>query len=197
MPKPTNSPWPTSSPLLPSRTRAEIDRWILSVLQSLIRNINREMEEYRLYAVIPPILLFIDDLTNWYIRRSRRRFWSQRGVQDDADKLAAFATLYEVLVGFARVAAPVIPFITEEIYQSLVKRLDGRAPDSVHHTDYPTADAAVIDTRLEDAMTVVRSVVNLGRGLRKRHGLKVRQPLSRLTVVTPRRGRGLGRRITS
>jgi isoleucyl-tRNA synthetase len=164
--------------------RAEIDRWILSVLQSLVTTVNREMEQYRLYAVIPPILRFIDDLTNWYIRRSRRRFWSQRGIGDDTDKMAAFATLYEVLVGFSKVAAPVVPFMTEQIYQDLVKKVDAGAPDSVHHTDYPVADESVIDRDLEAAMEVVRNVVNMGRGLRKRNDLKVRQPLSRLTVVT-------------
>ena len=164
--------------------RAEIDRWILSVLQSLIERVNREMEDYRLYNVIPPILGFIDDLTNWYIRRSRRRFWSQRGSGDDADKLAAFATLYEVLVTFAKVAAPVLPFIAEELFQRLVRDLDPSAPESVHHTDYPVADAAVIDTSLESAMATVRTIVNLGHGLRKRHEVKVRQPLETLTVVT-------------
>ena len=168
----------------PVSERAEIDRWILSVLQSLVSTVNREMEEYRLYAVIPPILHFIDDLTNWYIRRSRRRFWSQRGVGDDRDKLAAFATLYEVLVGFSKVAAPVIPFMTEEIYQNLVKAVDPEAADSVHHTDYPLADSDAIDRDLEIAMDTVRTVVNMGRALRKRHNLKVRQSLSRLIVVT-------------
>jgi isoleucyl-tRNA synthetase len=164
--------------------RPELDRWIISVLQSLIRDVNREMEEYRLYAVVPPILGFIDDLTNWYIRRSRRRFWAQRSDSDDRDKLAAFATLYEVLVTFSKVAAPVLPFIAEEIYQRLVVAIDPGAPESVHHTDYPEADPAVIDVGLEAAMGVVRTVVNLGRALRKREQVRVRQPLSRLTVVT-------------
>jgi isoleucyl-tRNA synthetase len=169
----------------PISERAEIDRWIISVLQSLIRRVNREMEDYRLYAVITPILGFIDDLTNWYIRRSRRRFWSQRGVGNDADKLAAFATLYEVLVMFSRVAAPVLPFVTEEMYQRLVRDgATGVVPDSVHHADYPSADPTVIDESLEAAMATVRTVVNLGRALRKRSELKVRQPLSQLTVVT-------------
>lgn len=168
----------------PVEGRTEIDRWIVSVLQSLIRQVNAEMEDYRLYSVIPPILGFIDDLTNWYIRRSRRRFWSQRGAGDDADKLAAFATLYEVLVTFARVAAPVLPFISEELFQRLVRDLDPAAPESVHHTDYPLADDAVIEADLEAAMATVRTIVNLGHGLRKRHEVKVRQPLSNLTVVT-------------
>jgi len=168
----------------PPAERSEIDRWILSMLQSLIRQVNLEMESYRLFAVISPILGFIDDLTNWYIRRSRRRFWSKRGATTEADKLAAFATLYEVLVSFAGVAAPVLPFITEELYQRLVVDGGGDRPASVHHTDYPRPDAAVIDEDLEASMAIVRQIVNLGHGLRKRHEIKVRQPLSRLTVVT-------------
>jgi isoleucyl-tRNA synthetase len=164
--------------------RPELDRWIVSVLQSLVRDVNQEMEHYRLYAVVPPILGFIDDLTNWYIRRSRRRFWARRGAAGSEDKLSAFATLYEVLVTFSQVAAPVLPFITEEIYQHLVRPIDGDAPMSVHHTDYPTANPEVIDQVLEEAMSVVRTVVNLGRGLRKAEQVRVRQPLSTLTVVT-------------
>ena len=142
------------------------------------------MEGYRLYAVIPPIIGFVGHLTNWYIRRSRRRFWSHRGGDDDRDKLAAFATLYEVLSTFVRVAAPILPFITEELYRGLVRTIDDTAPDSVHHTDYPTADESLIDTDLEAAMATIRAVVNLGRGLRKRHEIRVRQPLSTVTVVT-------------
>jgi isoleucyl-tRNA synthetase len=168
----------------PPAQRAEIDRWILSVLQSLIRRVNAEMEGYRLYNVIPPILGFIDDLTNWYIRRSRRRFWTQRGAGDDADKLSAFATLYEVLVTFAKVAAPVLPFIAEELYQRLVHDLDESAPESVHHSDYPVANSAAIDTELEADMATIRTIVTLGHGLRKRHEVKVRQPLGKLTVIT-------------
>jgi isoleucyl-tRNA synthetase len=164
--------------------RSELDRWILSVLQSLIRQVNVEMKGYRLFAVISPILGFIDDLTNWFIRRSRRRFWSKRGATTETDKLAAFATLYEVLVTFAKVAAPVLPFITEELYQRLVADQDADGAASVHHTDYPQPDDAIIDEDLETAMATVRQIVNLGRGLRKRHEIRVRQPLAQLTVVT-------------
>ncbi len=168
----------------PVAERSELDRWIISVLQSLIRDVNTEMERYQLYAVVPPILGFIDDLTNWYIRRSRRRFWARRGGGDDRDKLAAFATLYEVLVTFSKVAAPVLPFITEEIYQGLVQAVEPDAPVSVHHTDYPSADPDVINEDLEQSMAVVRRVVTMGRALRKREQVRVRQPLSTLTVVT-------------
>jgi isoleucyl-tRNA synthetase len=168
----------------PLEDRPEIDRWVVSVLQSLISDVNTEMESYKLYSVIPPVIGFVGDLTNWYIRRSRRRFWAHRGAADDADKMAAFATLYEVLVTFAKVAAPVLPFVTEEIYQGLVRAVDDTAPESVHHTDFPEADRTSIDEALESSMRTVRTVVNLGRGLRKRHDVRVRQPLRTVTVVT-------------
>jgi isoleucyl-tRNA synthetase len=168
----------------PIGERPEIDRWIISVLQSLIANVNKEMEAYRLFSVVPPIIGFVGHLTNWYIRRSRRRFWAHRNDGDDLDKMAAFATLYEVLTTFATVAAPVLPFVTEEIYQGLVPVVTPDAPRSVHHMDYPIADRSAIDEDLERAMETVRTVVNLGRGLRKREDLRVRQPLSSVTVVS-------------
>jgi isoleucyl-tRNA synthetase len=167
----------------PPQERPLLDRWILSVLQSLIATVNEQMEGYYLYNVIPPTLGFIDDLTNWYVRRSRRRFWTARG-EDDADKLAAFATLYEVLTTFIRVLAPVLPFITERLYQDLVVEPGADGPDSVHLAEFPTADESLIDRELEAAISVVRRVVSAGHALRKRHSLRVRQPLSRLTVIT-------------
>jgi isoleucyl-tRNA synthetase len=170
----------------PAAERPEMDRWILSVLQSLIEEVNTQMEGYYLYNVVPPTLGLIDHLTNWYVRRSRRRFWRSRGEsgEGDADKLAAFATLYEVLTTFSEVLAPVLPFITEHIYQDLVARHHSDAPSSVHHRDFPMADEALIDRELETAMAHVREVVRLGRNLRKKEGHRVRQPLSRLTVLT-------------
>lgn len=174
----------------PAEERPEIDRWILSVVQSLIRQVNREMEGYYLYAVIPPLIDFVDDLTNWYIRRSRRRFWRQRGRQGEEterDTLAAFATLYEVLVTFTKLMAPVLPFATEAMYQGLVVAQRGggeTGPASVHHCAYPEADLTKIDGDLEAEMAIVRSAVSLGRGLRVSHRLRVRQPLPELTVVS-------------
>lgn len=165
--------------------RPEIDRWILSILQSLVEQVNTEMEGYYLYNVVPATLGFVDHLTNWYVRRSRRRFWRVRsGDAEDQDKLAAFATLYEVINRFIEVLAPLLPFITEHIYQDLVVRHDAGAPSSVHHRDFPVADAALIDAALETDMATVREVVRLGRNLRKREGCRVRQPLRRLTVFT-------------
>ncbi len=111
----------------PVEARPELDRWILSVLQGLVDDVNRQMEGYYLFNVVPPILGFVEDLTNWYVRRSRRRFWRTRD-EDDSDKLSAFATLYEVLGSFVTVLAPVLPFITEHIYQDLVARLDPTRP---------------------------------------------------------------------
>jgi len=162
--------------------RPEMDRWILSVLQSLIAAVNEQMEGYYLYNVIPPVLGFVDDLTNWYVRRSRRRFWRTRG-EDDVDKLAAFATLYEVLVRFVEVLAPVLPFITEHIYRDLVARLAPEAPVSVHLRMYPQASEDLMHKSLEQDMAITREVVRLGHSLRKQNQLRVRRPLARLTVI--------------
>ncbi len=164
--------------------RPEIDRWILSMLQSLVRRVNIEMEGYYLYKVIPPLIEFVDHLTNWYIRRSRRRFWNSRVAGGD-DALAAFATLYEVLVTFSKLLAPVLPFVTETMYQELVvaRRDNATGPASIHHEDYPEANTSLIDPGLEQAMAAVRRVVSLGRGLRVTEAIRIRQPLARLMVV--------------
>jgi isoleucyl-tRNA synthetase len=171
---------PRGAAASPSEKRADIDRWVISVLQSLIADVNREMESYRLYNVVPRLVHFIDDLTNWYVRRSRPRFWKS---DDDADKANAYATLYEVLVTFAKVLAPFMPFITETVYQRLVRPVDAAAPASVHFSDYPVASPRLIDSALEARMQVARDVVALGRKLREEHRIRVRQPLRRLTVV--------------
>jgi len=161
--------------------RAELDRFILSRLESLVRDVNREMEGYRLYNVVPRLVDFIDVLTNWYVRLSRRRFWKS---QDDADKTEAYETLYEVLTKFATVVAPFMPFLSEFVYQRTVRAVDPSAPASVHFVDFPSADLERIDDALEVRMELVRRIVSLGRRLREEQKLKVRQPLGRLTVVT-------------
>ncbi len=165
--------------------RPELDRWILSMLQSLVREVNEQMDGYYLYKVIPPLLGFIDHLTNWYIRRSRRRFWRQ--AEDEAgreDKSSAYATLYEVLVTFAELMAPVLPFLTESMYQNLVSEPAGKTDDSVHLRDYPAPLEDRIDAALEQNMAVTRTVVGLGRALRQTHDLRTRQPLRHVMVVT-------------
>jgi len=164
------------------KDRPELDRWLVSTLQSLVAEVNTQMEGYYLYKVVPPMLSFIDDLTNWYIRRSRARFWG-KGLSDD--KRAAYATLYEVLVTFSKVLAPVMPFMAESMYQRLVKEPGvAGARDSVHLCDYPIVDAALIHRDIEAAMAAVRTAVGLGRALRDKHKLKNRQPLATCTIVS-------------
>ena len=166
--------------------RADLDRWVISTLQSLIREVNQQMEGYYLYKVVPPIVGFIDDLTNWYIRRSRRRFWRPATTPEARiDKAAAYATLYEVLVTFSKVMAPILPFITDAVYQHLVVD-PGVAPqdkESIHLCDYPEVEREKIDETLEAEVTHVRQVVRMGRALRTQHSLKTRQPLRAMTIV--------------
>jgi len=172
---------PKTSQQVPLDQRLRIDRWIISRLQSMFSDVNREMEAYRLYNVVPALLTFIDDLTNWYIRRSRRRFWKS---ENDADKNAAYTTLYEVLLSLVKALAPFMPFITEEIFQNLSGHHQKGKTASVHHEDYPMANSDLQDQDLERAMATVRTVVNLGRSLRTRHKVKIRQPLCEIRVVT-------------
>ena len=160
-----------------------LDRWILSELQTLVHVINEEMEAYRLYRTVPAMVQFVEKLTNWYIRRSRRRFWKS---EDDADKASAYATLYRVLVTFSKSLAPILPFITESIYRNLaVTGGDGEAPESIHLCDMPLADESLRDPDLEAQMKLAVLASSLGRSLRSRHNLKIRQPLRRLFLLPP------------
>lgn len=171
----------------PLAARNEIDRWVVSKLQSLIATINEEMKGYYLYKTLPPALAFIDDLTNWYIRRSRRRFWKNATNHEERmDKLSAYATLYEVLTTFSKVLAPMLPFISESLYQNLVVGAHMHKPgeDSVHLCDFPLADEKKIDLELERHTDLVRLVVGMGRALREKYRQKTRQPLKSITVVT-------------
>jgi isoleucyl-tRNA synthetase len=167
----------------------ELDRWIVSLLSGLVASVNKEMEEYNLYKVVPLLVDFIDNLTNWYIRRSRRRFWKS---ENDADKNDAYTTLYWVLVEFSKVMAPFLPFLTEAIYRNLTGGRTGPASGSVHCAPYPAGDAALFDAALDEKMRCARSVVTMARALRSRFNLKTRQPLSELVVVIRNNGkRGL------
>lgn len=161
---------------------SRLDRWILSELQTLVHHMNAEMEAYRLYRTVPAMVVFVDKLTNWYIRRSRRRFWKS---EDDADKGSAYATLYRVLIALSRVLAPVLPFVTEAIHQNLVRRNDSGAPESVHLCRMPQADETLRDADLEEQMALAMQAVALGRSLRSKHNLKIRQPLGRLYLLSP------------
>ena len=154
-----------------------LDRWIVSSMETLIADVTAAMDAYDLQRSVRPFVKFVEDLTNWYIRRSRRRFWKS---QNDGDKLCAYRTLRYVLVQLAKVAAPFTPFIAEEIYRNLRGEGD---PESVHLCDFPTANAAARDLDLERRMADVQAVVELGRRLRADNDLKVRQPLSVLKVA--------------
>ncbi len=154
-----------------------MDRWIQSSLARLEQEVTDAMDRYDLQASVRPFVAFIEDLTNWYIRRSRRRFWK---TEDDTDKVQAYSTLYDVLLGLCKIAAPFTPFISETIYQNL--KTDAM-PESVHLNDFPTAADAKRDEVLEGQMAMVMSAVEQGRTLRAEYKLKNRQPLAKMHVV--------------
>ena len=154
-----------------------LDRWIVSSLETLVAGVTEAMDQYDLQRAVRPFVAFVEDLTNWYIRRSRRRFWKS---QNDGDKLHAYRTLRYVLVQLSKVAAPFTPFIAEEIYRNLKGASD---PESVHLCAFPAADAAARDLPLEKRMADVQAAVKLGHQLRVDNDLKVRQPLSALKLA--------------
>ncbi len=159
-----------------------LDRWILSVCEGLVRDVTDGLEAYELPRAIAPIVDFVDSLNNWYIRRSRRRFWrSGAAGEGDADKAEAYATLFRVLRRLAAVAAPFVPFIAEEIWGNL--RRPGEE-ESVHLLDWPAYDARYRDEALERKMASVRHAVSMGRALRVQCDIKVRQPLAAVHLVT-------------
>lgn len=150
---------------------ALIDRWIVSVMNKLIHDVELGMDQYDLSLAVEPFVGFVDQLTNWYIRRSRRRFWAD---EDSKDRQEAFATLYYVLMNLVKIAAPFVPFIADAIYRNLRTELD---PESVHTCNYPVYHQDWRILSLEEGMASIQAVVSLGHALRKEHKLKVRQPL--------------------
>ena len=159
--------------------RPLMDQWIISTLQSLIKDVNEKMENYYLYEVIPPLISFIDELTNWYVRSNRKRFWKEKGV-DDRDKINAFKTLHEVLLEFSKTMAPVLPFICEQIYQGLVEAEN----TSIHYEDYPVADDNLINTELENDILIAKNIIRSARNIRLNVGLPNKQPLRSIKIVT-------------
>ena len=155
-----------------------LDRWIVSVSQKMINDVTKALDDYDLSAAIDPMLAFIDQINNWYIRRNRRRFWRH---ENDTDKLDAYGALYYALRTFALVAAPFIPFLSEEMWQNLKTPED---KESVHLMDYPVYNAALRDEELEFQMATVQKAVSMGRSLRNQFNLKNRQPLSAVALVT-------------
>ena len=171
-----------SSPAPALSRRPALDRWILSRLHGVVRDVTADLEKWDPQGAALAMERFWEDLSNWYVRRSRRRFWKSA---NDADKVAAEHTLYEVLTTFVRLVAPFMPFLAESMYLNLVRRAMPEAAPSVHHTDWPTADEAAIDEQLERAMTVVRRIVSVAAAARHAANVKVRMPLARLVAVVP------------
>ncbi len=159
----------------------ELDGWILSRLQSLVAEVRERMDRYEIYRVVPGLVDLVDELTNWYIRRSRRRFWSEGSAGDAGhDTLNAFRTLHHVLLELSKILAPFLPFIAEEIYGNLS---GGRGEDSVHLDRYPEVRREWIDPALERRMRLAILAARIGRALRAKHEVRVRQPLASMTVA--------------
>ncbi|MEG1781612.1 MAG: DUF5915 domain-containing protein, partial [Oscillospiraceae bacterium] len=161
-----------------------MDRWLLSRLNSMVKNTDEHLSAYRIPEATKSLQEFVDDMSNWYVRRSRERFWA-KGMEQD--KINAYMTLYTALVTLSKAAAPIVPFMTEQIYQNLVCTVDKTAPVSVHLCRYPVADTKRIDTELEKDMSLVLEIATLGRAARNAANLKNRQPLASLYVKADRR----------
>ncbi len=152
-----------------------LDRWLLSALNTLVRDVTQAMETYDVLGATRPIENFVNQLSNWYLRRSRRRFWKS---ESDGDKNAAYSTLYQALVTVSKLLAPSMPFIAEELYQNLVHKLDEDSPLSVHLVDWPLYDSDLIQEDLNKEMTLVMKLASLGHAARNKANKKVRQPLA-------------------
>ena len=158
-----------------------MDKWLLSKLNSLVAQVDHNLENYKIPETARALQEFVDDMSNWYVRRGRERFWA-KGMEQD--KINAYMTLYTALVTVCKAAAPMVPFITEEIYLNLVKSIDPTAQDSIHLCDFPAADTTVIDKQLEKDMDQVLNIVVLGRAARNNANIKNRQPIGKMYVKT-------------
>ena len=167
---------------VPLAERPLLDRWLIGELNTLVQTVTDGLEEYDATSTCRAIQQFVDDLSNWYVRRSRRRFWKS---ESDADKLAAYRTLYEALVTVVKLLAPFTPFIAEELYQNLVRSVGAEAPESVHLCAWPVADEEAIDAGVSFDMAAARRVVELGRAARNAAAVKTRQPLAEVVVALP------------
>ncbi len=176
---------PATGTAPPVAQRAELDRWVLHRLHETVRDVTACMDDYLLYDASRKLLTFVDDLSNWYVRRSRARFWGEGD-----DLVCALWTLYEVLVTTAKLIAPFVPFTAEGLYRALVGPLGDAAAPSVHMAAWPDVDAALLDSRLGADMALIRELASLGLSARSDARLKVRQPLAEATVVLADHARG-------
>ena len=156
-----------------------MDKWILSKLNTLIKEVDEKLDKYDITGAALQIEDFTDELSNWYVRRNRERFWQDKLTDD---KISAYVTLYTVLINLVKVAAPFVPFMTEEIYQNLVVGLDKNAKESVHLCSWPTCDETKIDKKLEEEMDLAYKIVKLGRSARNTANIKNRQPLPEMLI---------------
>jgi isoleucyl-tRNA synthetase len=171
-----------NAPQVPVGDRPHMDRWILSNLNLLAARADEALKKYDAAAVMRAAEQFVERLSNWYVRRNRRRFWRARS-DADTDKLAAYQTLYEALVKLAQILAPIVPFVTEVMYRNLVASQDPSAPESVHLCPFPQADDAIVDTELSTDMDAAADFVSRVLSLRKARQIRVRQPLSVVTAA--------------
>ena len=156
-----------------------MDKWIISKLNTLVKEVDSKLDNYDITGAAIEIEEFTDELSNWYVRRNRERFWSQ---ELNDEKIGAYVTLYNVLTTLIKVSAPFVPFITDEIYQNLVINLDNTKPESVHLCEWPEVDESVIDKNLEAEMDLAYKIVKLGRSARNAVNIKNRQPLSEMLI---------------
>ena len=156
-----------------------MDKWVISKLNTLVKEVAEKLDKYDITGAALQIEDFTDELSNWYVRRNRERFWSQ---ELNDEKIGAYVTLYNVLVTLCKISAPFVPFVTDEIYQNLVVNLDKNAPESVHLCLWPEEDETLIDTKLEEEMGLAYKIVKLGRSARNSVNIKNRQPLSKMLI---------------
>ena len=159
-----------------------MDKWLLSKLNSVVGEVDDDLANYRIPEAARALDSYVDEMSNWYVRRGRERFWA-KGMEQD--KINAYMTLYTALVTIAKTAAPMIPFMTEDIYQNLVRSIDKNAPESIHLCDFPVADEKLIDKKLEEDMENVLKVVVMGRACRNSANIKNRQPIGNMFIKAP------------
>ncbi|MGN0387471.1 MAG: class I tRNA ligase family protein, partial [Suilimivivens sp.] len=159
-----------------------MDKWLLSKLNTAIKEVDDNLDHYRIPEAARVLDNFVDEMSNWYVRRCRERFWA-KGMEQD--KINAYMTLYTALVEISKCAAPMVPFMTEEIYQNMVRSIDKNAPESIHLCDFPVADEAMIDKKLEENMEESLDIVVMGRAARNAANIKNRQPIGTMYVKAP------------
>jgi isoleucyl-tRNA synthetase len=168
-----------------SEACTKLDMWIISELNRLISVVSKLMDNYNPTAAARRIEEFVDNLSNWYVRRNRRRFWKG---ENDANKLAAYTTLYQCLVTLSHLLAPFVPFIAEELYQNLCRSVDHQGRESVHLTDFPVVDETKISDKLNSEVELAMRIASLGRAARAKSGIRVRQPLSKAVAIVETKG---------